>query len=176
MSFYRIIVLLSALLWALLSSCEQRNSSGNSEQQNDINLEETGKRKVEIEEIQIKKYIKRRDWDVLETGTGLRIHFLNDTAADTRKPVKGNWVKVAHKMQLINGRVVYEASESDPAEFRVDMDEVESGIHEGIKYLSVGDSAVFIIPSALGHGVTGNQDRIPGDATLIVNIKLLSIR
>lgn len=176
MSYFSNSVWVVTIWLALFSSCDQKNSSDHVHQQRTVNLEETGRRKVEIEEIQIEKYIERRGWDVLETGTGLRIHFLSDTSKGTRKPVKGDWVKVAYKMELINGREVYNADETNPAEFRVDMDEVERGVHEGIKHLSTGDSAVFILPSALGHGVTGNRDRIPGDATLIVNIKLLAIK
>jgi FKBP-type peptidyl-prolyl cis-trans isomerase len=40
--------------------------------------------------------------------------------------------------------------------------------------MKVGDKAKLIIPSHLGHGITGNMDKIPPLSTLIVDIELIS--
>lgn len=44
----------------------------------------------------------------------------------------------------------------------------------GVPKLGVGDSATFYIPSGLGYGPRGNG-RIPGDAVLVFDIKLLKV-
>ncbi len=58
----------------------------------------------------------------------------------------------------------------------VGKDNIESGLHEGILYLHVGDEATFILPSHLAHGLLGDNKRIPPKASVLYEIKLLSLK
>ncbi len=55
------------------------------------------------------------------------------------------------------------------------MSEVESGLHHGVKHLSVGDKAKFILPSHLAFGTYGDGEKIPSKATLLYDLELIEI-
>jgi len=83
---------------------------------------------------------------------------------------------IEHSISLLNGRACYRTKLGEPESFFVEQDDVESGLHEGIQQLSVGDSALVIIPSHLAHGLAGDLDQIPMRSTIIYNIRLLAAR
>ena len=60
--------------------------------------------------------------------------------------------------------------------FLVCRDEVESGLHEAIQYLKVGDKAKVIIPSHLAHGIAGDFEKIPPRSTIIYDIHLIAVK
>ncbi|MBK8226789.1 MAG: FKBP-type peptidyl-prolyl cis-trans isomerase [Flavobacteriales bacterium] len=68
------------------------------------------------------------------------------------------------------------ATPEGPEGFLVEEDNVESGLHEAIQQLSVGDSAIIIIPSYRAHGLIGDQDRVPPRSTVVYRIGLAGIR
>jgi FKBP-type peptidyl-prolyl cis-trans isomerase len=55
----------------------------------------------------------------------------------------------------------------------VDFDQVESGLHEGIKYMKKGEKARLILPPHLAHGLIGDMNKIPMNATLIYDIQVI---
>ena len=114
-------------------------------------LMEINKSKVEMENDQIDKYIKRRNWPVEKTGTGLRYWIYKNGNGLLAK--EGQMALVNYTVTLINGDTAYTTSESGPQEFLIGMSDVESGLHEGVQYLHVGDKAKLILPSFLAHGL-----------------------
>ena len=109
-------------------------------------------RAMRIEERDIKDYVERLHLGVRTSGTGVRWQLLRDVPGDTARP--DQLVRVAYRMELIDGTVAYESARGAPESFRVEHDEVESGLHEGIQHLSPGDSAIIIIPS---HRASGDR-------------------
>ena len=53
---------------------------------------------------------------------------------------------------------------------------LELGIHEGLLLTSAGDSVVFVLPSHLAYGMTGDGQRIPPGSPLVVYLKLKTIQ
>ena len=49
-------------------------------------------------------------------------------------------------------------------------------MHEGVKYMHVGDKAVIILPSHLAYGLVGDEHKIPPHASLLYELELLSVR
>ena len=70
----------------------------------------------------------------------------------------------------------YSSSESGPIQFLVDMDNIETGIHEAITYMKPGDKAYVILPHFLAHGLIGNMDKVPPLSPLLYNISLLDVQ
>ena len=64
----------------------------------------------------------------------------------------------------------------DGWKYGIGKDNVESGIHEGITYLRVGDKAKLLIPSYLAHGLVGDKNKIPPRATLVVDLHLIRLQ
>ncbi|MEQ8624496.1 MAG: FKBP-type peptidyl-prolyl cis-trans isomerase [Vicingaceae bacterium] len=118
----------------------------------------------------IEAFIDSIELNFKKSGTGLRYWIDSNKRRDSLK--SGDIAVISYKLQLLDGNRLYESPEGKAQEFAVDYDNVESGLHEGIKYMSVGDSAVFIIPAHLAHGITGDQAAIPSQATLVYYLKL----
>lgn len=136
-------------------------------------LLEANKRALSVEKEQIQEYIKQKEIKVNTTKTGLRYKIYEDIESDSI--VDGQIVKVDYSVELLDGTECYN-TEGKGEEFTVGKDYVESGLHEAVKYLSKGDKAIIIIPSHLGHGLTGDFEKIPIRSTIIYNIQILDVR
>ena len=54
--------------------------------------------------------------------------------------------------------------------------EKESGIHEALLCMRIGDKAKLILPSYLGHGLLGDRIKIPPQSILYIDIQLLALQ
>lgn len=132
------------------------------------------KRFLEREKRDIVNYLRRHDLPVANTATGVHVVLLRDLPGDTIRPQQ--WAAVNYRSELLDGTLVHASEPGRPEAFLVEMDEVESGLHEGIQHLSPGDSAVIVIPSHRAYGLIGDLDRIPMRATVVYHIGLVDIR
>ena len=137
-------------------------------------LIEANKESVNIESDQIESYISRRGWKMINTGTGLRYMIYQKGMGDTAKT--GKTAIINYEVSLIDGTVCYSSKELGKREFIVGMADVESGLHEGITYMRVGDKAKMILPSHLAHGLLGDRKKIPAKATIIYDVELLALK
>jgi FKBP-type peptidyl-prolyl cis-trans isomerase len=55
------------------------------------------------------------------------------------------------------------------------MDNVESGLHEGITYMRKGEKAKIILSSNLAYGLVGDMDKIPPQSPLVYDVELVDI-
>src|SRR5690606_35662969 len=99
--------------------------------------------------------------------------FVNDMEGEKAAP--GQWAMVNYAALLIGGDTAYASDPGKPEAFKVEMDDVESGLHEAIQLMSPGDSAVIIIPSYRAHGITGDQNRIPTRSSIIYHVGLVKV-
>lgn len=127
------------------------------------------------EQINIQLYLKRRpQWKMTSTGTGLQYWIYDDVDGPTAK--EGDIVEVTFEVKLLDDSLCYKTEAFEVSSFKVDKSDIESGIQEGIKFLSKGDKAKFIIPSHLGHGLLGDMNKIPPLQALIVDIEVVDIK
>jgi FKBP-type peptidyl-prolyl cis-trans isomerase FkpA len=160
---------------SLLSSCkEEKPKVILNENKLKKPLMDINKSKVRMENNQIDKYIQRRGWEIIKTGTGLRYYiYKKGTGALANE---GQLATVTYTVMLLNGDTAYSTKETGPQEFLIGMDDVESGLHEGIQYMHVGDKAKLVLPSFLAHGLLGDQDKIPMRSTIIYDIELINLK
>lgn len=127
----------------------------------------------ENEEIDL--FLKRhQDWQMTKTGTGLRyMVYQKSEATDSAKV--GDLVTVDFDISLLDGTECYSSAENGPEAFVVEKTDIESGLHEGIKYMCVGDRAKFILMSHMAHGLIGDSDKIPPLSPVIYDIHLIKI-
>ncbi|HRH38295.1 MAG TPA: FKBP-type peptidyl-prolyl cis-trans isomerase, partial [Flavobacteriales bacterium] len=109
---------------------------------------------------------------MIQSGTGVRYRLIRDVTGDTIVP--GEWAKVNYRMELLNGDTAYMSDPGKPESFLVEMDDVESGLHEAIQHLSAGDSAIIIIPSYRAHGLIGDRNKVPPRSTVVYHIGLVA--
>ena len=116
---------------------------------------------------------RRPDWKMTKTGTGLQ-YFIYYTVQN-RKPTIGDIVWVNFSVSLLNNKVCYTSKRGQPESFMIEKSDIESGIHEGVQLMSEGESAKFILPSHLAHGLIGDLDQIPPMETVIYDVELVKI-
>lgn len=136
-------------------------------------LMEANRHAVKTESQHIEDFLRRYQWDMTETGSGLRYMIYKE--GEGPKALKGMTATLTYTLKLITGDVVYSSEELGPLQFQVGKGEVISGLEEAILLLKLGDEAKIIIPSHLAYGLVGDGDRIPGKATLIYDLKLLKL-
>ncbi|MCO5268690.1 MAG: FKBP-type peptidyl-prolyl cis-trans isomerase [Brumimicrobium sp.] len=126
------------------------------------------------EEIKIRLYLKQHaNANFKETGSGLRYWIYQDEEGPT--VTSNQVVDVKFKMSLLDNTLIYQTEGNEVSQFKVDKDHVESGLMEGIKYLSEGDKAQFIIPSPLAHGLLGDRNKIPPLEVVLVDVELIKV-
>lgn len=138
------------------------------------NLIEANRIAAQKESLQIDGYVSRRKLPVIKTGTGLRYVIYHK--GEGGKAENGKIAVVNYEVSLINGTVCYSTKEKGAEEFVIGKDNVESGLHEGITYMKVGDKAKIIIPSYLAHGLAGDFNKIPVRSTIIYDIELIALK
>ena len=123
---------------------------------------------------EINQYIKAHNYQMTETPSGLRYMLLKKGSGPQAKD--GMRAKVTYKIYSLGGTVFYNASADSAKTFTINQDNVESGLHEGIQLMHVGDQMRFILPSHLAHGLTGDQSKIPPLTSVVYEIELLEVK
>ncbi len=138
-------------------------------------MEDINRQMALEEDAEIEGYAQRQGWEMTKTGTGLR-YMIYEEGPEGPAALEGQVATVHYEVSLTDGTIVYASSEQGARSFLIGQDNVESGIHEAIQYLKVGDKARVILPSHLAHGLTGDNDKIPPRSTVIYDLELLSLR
>ena len=76
----------------------------------------------------------------------------------------------------MDGTQCYSSKSNGPERFVVEKTDIESGLHEALKFMCTDDKAKFILPSHLAHGLIGDSDQIPPLVPIIYDIHLLKIK
>ncbi|MCB0482190.1 MAG: FKBP-type peptidyl-prolyl cis-trans isomerase [Flavobacteriales bacterium] len=135
-------------------------------------LIETNQNLTQTENLRIQAYINRMKWPMEETGSGLRYWVYQRGEGDSIN--QGDVVQVSYTISLLNGQVCYKSDSSEVQSFKVGMSDVESGLDEAMTYLNVGDYAKLVVPPHLAHGLLGDRNKIPGNATLVYDLTIVS--
>lgn len=163
------------LLCMLIIGCDRdgRHPGKKAPPTNAQELVQANKEAVKLEQHDIRLYAERLGLALTPTGTGVHIQMIRDEEGPTAMP--DQWAKVNYRLELLNGDTAYSTEPGRPESFMVEMDQVESGLHEAIQLLSAGDSAIIIIPSYRAHGLIGDQDRIPMRSSIVYRIGVVGI-
>ena len=137
------------------------------------NLEEVNKFLVQKDEERIRSFIRRRDWNMKRTGSGLWYKIYQNEAGPNIK--EGDYVKLNYEIRLLDGTLCYTSDSTGPKIFRVGTTEEVTGLHEGLKLLSQGDKARLIIPPHLAHGLLGDSERIPARSILVYELTVQEV-
>ena len=128
---------------------------------------------LRMETRDIDLYVQRHALSMTSTGTGVRYALVRDAEGATAKP--DQLVSVNYRMELLSGTECYSSAPGLPESFRVEHDDVESGLHEAIQFMGTGDSAILIIPSHRAFGLIGDMDKVPMKSTVVYRIGLVKV-
>lgn len=163
-------------LFLATSGCNETPQQKQVPTQQEVNRSmEDINRKFALDEKQmINSYILRKGLTMNETGTGLRYYIYEQGSGNQAK--NGQLAEVKYRVSLLDGTEVYSSDEKGSKSFVIGHDNVESGLHEGIQLMKVGDKAIFILPTHLAHGLTGDNDKIPPRSSVVYDIELVSLK
>jgi gliding motility-associated peptidyl-prolyl isomerase len=130
---------------------------------------------TEEEKEEIDNFIKRhKDWGLEATETGLYYAIYKEGEGEFIQP--GQTAIVRYEISGLDGEVFYASDSTGTDNFKVDKADIESGIHQGIKYMNKGAKGKFIIPSHLAHGLIGDMDKIPPLSAVVYDIELIDVK
>lgn len=169
------VFLLIITIGLLMTSCDHDRKPKKVIKPSDLKepLIEANKHVVRTEAQQIDDFLRRYKWPVNETGSGLRYYIYRQGDGNMIK--EGDKVVLEYSVLLITGEQVYHSSQRGPLYFTAGKGDVISGLEEGILLLREGDQAKFIIPSHLGYGLLGDEEKIPPKSTLIYDVEVKEV-
>ncbi len=166
-----------ALLCIALVSCdgctEKKDTAETDYQQVQNDLIKQAKKEHEKETKAIKKFVDEKKWPMAETNSGLHYWiYENGKGAQTKL---NDVVSISYSISLLDGTECYQTTDANPKQFVLGQDNVETGLHEALQLMHVGDKAKFILPSHLAFGFTGDSGKIPQNASVLYDVHLLRV-
>ena len=107
---------------------------------------------------------------VVEAPSGLQYAVVEEVSGD--QPESHHNVIIHQRCQLLNGKVIIDTyRENEPSE--VAVDELIEGYREGLLLMRKGSRYKFFIPPELAWGKKGSRSKIPPNAVLIFDVRLI---
>lgn len=107
-----------------------------------------------------------------KTSSGLGFQILRPGEGNTPGPK--DVVEIHYHASLPDG-TVFASTRGTHKPAQYPLDKIVQGWAEGIRLIKPGGEVKLVIPPELGYGENGAPPKVPGNATLIMEVELLSI-
>jgi len=129
---------------------------------------------VQAENQEIDDFIRRYQWSMNATPTGLR--FMIYKKGNGVQAKIGTIVTIHYTIKKIDGDVIDSTDPSHPLDFELGKHELNNGLEEGVLLMKTGDRAKFILPSHLAYGLLGDLHKIPSRTILVYDLELVQVK
>jgi FKBP-type peptidyl-prolyl cis-trans isomerase len=109
---------------------------------------------------------------VIETGSGLQYLVVEDVTGI--KPGIFDTVKIHQRALLLDGKLLEDTYRLNKPD-EVKIEELIEGLQEGLQIMPVGSRYKFWVPAELAWGRKGTGNKIPPNALLSFDIRLIEI-
>ena len=156
-------------------SCKQNSSNApvNDRASQRENLLRANKGLVSLDQQRIKNYVKRRNWEMQVTETGLWYQLMDTNTNEKAQTGKIAYLK--YQVSLLDGTICYTSDSLGLMQFKIGQGGVESGLEEAILLMRVGEKGRFILPPHLAHGLLGDDNKIPPRSVIVYSAELLKL-
>ncbi len=129
------------------------------------------------EAYKIKRFVERRNWNPKRTETGIYYKIYKQNPSG-KKAKTGDVATITYEIRLLNAdtTLCYSSAKGKSEDVIIEMDNVESGLHEALTYMREGERAYVILPHYLAHGLVGDLDKIPPLSPVLYDINLLHLK
>jgi len=114
----------------------------------------------------------RKKEDVIETNSGLQYAVLEAKKGLT--PGENDTILMHQRALLLDGKILEDTYRSNKLA-EVNMSELIEGLQEGLQMMTVGSRYRFWVPPELAWGRKGTGNKIPPNAVLSFDIRLIEI-
>lgn len=146
-----------------------QNNSNDSSAEN--SLAKINKEIVRVEEQFIKNYIDRHDLDVTELENGIRYEIYSKNPQG-EKVEPGDRINIKYKSKMLTGQEIEQDDSVKKKRFVVAKTEEIQGLHYSVLEMREKEKGIFIIPSHLAYGITGEKGKVPHSAALVYDITI----
>lgn len=109
---------------------------------------------------------------VCETASGLQYLIVDDQKGS--KPGLYDTVKIHQRALLLDGKILEDTYRQNQPD-KVQIDELIDGLQEGLTMMDLGSRYKFWVPADLAWGRKGTANKIPPNAVLSFDIRLVEI-
>lgn len=110
---------------------------------------------------------------VVETESGLQYTIVEETKGE--KPDEWSAVEIHQRALLLSGTILEDTYRANQTSI-VPLNELIEGLQEGLQLMSVGSRYKFWVPSDLAWGRKGTGNKIPPNAVLQFDIRLVAVQ
>jgi len=171
--FLRIIILLTVVQVVVACTGNRPPEKEEAKPPTQEQLVEINREMVIKERERIESYITRKNLEMTCTETGL--WYAITEAGSGEEPGKGTRIVIDYDCSLLDGTLCYSSDADGSLEIIPGKTDIPPGLDEGVRFLSEGSEALFILPSYLAYGLTGDRNKIPSHATLVYKVKVVKI-
>jgi len=137
------------------------------------NLVKANKGLVALDQEKIENFVKRHQWDMAVSQTGMWYQVIPSASGDSA--VCGKIAHLKYQVSLLDGTICYSSDSTGNLVFKVGQGGVESGLEEAILMMKTGDKGRFILPPHLAHGLLGDENKIPPRTIIVYQAELLNL-
>lgn len=109
---------------------------------------------------------------VIETDSGLQYSIVEEKQGS--QPGMFDTVKIHQRALLLDGKILEDTYRQNKTD-EVKIDELIEGLQEGLQMMNVGSRYKFWVPAELAWGRKGTGNKIPPNAVLSFDIRLVEI-
>jgi len=108
----------------------------------------------------------------ISSKKGYWYYYENKNTLDSISPKKGDVAYFDYSINDVYGNVIYSETDLQPQVYRVDKENVMTGLRDGIKLMRRQEKVTFLFPSVLGYGYFGDKNKIGANVPIICKVTL----
>ena len=136
---------------------------------------EANKQVVQKENDNMDSYVASHQMPFVKTTSSIR-YYVYKASAKGDSIRDGDEITMEFTVSLLDGTECYSSKEKGAKTFFVGAEDLESGIHRGVKLLKNGDKAILLIPSHLAHGLLGDMNKIPPQMPIVYDVEITKVK
>lgn len=115
------------------------------------------------------------DINYIASENGFWYYYNTKVEQDSVTAGFGDIINFNYDVKDLNGNVIYTKSEIPTKNYRMDQEELFTGLREGLKLMKAGETVTFLFPSQKAFGYYGDTKKIGTNVPLICQVTVNSI-
>jgi gliding motility-associated peptidyl-prolyl isomerase len=108
------------------------------------------------------------------SAQGFWYYYDHKMDSDAPMPEPGDDVVFSYEIRNLDDEIIFSKDELGEVVYRVDKEELITGLQDGIKLMRRGEKVTFLFPSYKAYGYSGSE-RIEPNQPLIYKVELLAV-